>query len=180
MTKIDTRKVLFTLSGIALITLISLFIQNYVHAAPKEGKKFGSWTVACEKEANGKKNCFLSQTLTTQTEENKNPQHFATFKVGYLKSSKDLQMIQILPFGINLQSGSSLIISGDKLVSPGVFTTCQSFGCIAVAQLKAKDFSEIIKSKEVYVGVLSLEGKQLNIKLDTKGLKEGVDALKAK
>lgn len=180
MTKIDTRKVLFTLSGIAIITLISLFIQNYVHAAPKEGKKYGSWIVTCEKDADGKKNCFLSQTLTSQSEEGKKPQHFATFKVGYIKGSKDLQMIQILPFGISLQSGSSLVLSEDKLVSPGVFTTCQTFGCIAVASIKSKDLKEIIDAKDVFVGVMTLEGKQLNIKIDTKGFKEGVEALKAK
>lgn len=181
MTKIDTKKILFTLSGIALITLLSLFIQNYVHAAPKEGKKYGSWIVTCEKDAKNKKNCFLTQTLTTGGDkEGKNSQHFASFKVGYLPGSKDLQMIQILPFGISLQAGSTLVLTGDKLVSPGVFTTCQSFGCIAVAKIVPKDLTEIVKAKEAYLGIMSIEGKQLNIKIDTKGLKEGVEALKAK
>lgn len=181
MTKMDTKKILFTLSGIALITILSLFIQNYVYAAPKEGKKFGSWTVTCEKDAKNKKTCFLSQTLTTSgTEDGKNAQHFATFKVGYVQGSKDLQMWQILPFGISLQSGTSIALSDDKMLSPGIFTHCMNFGCIAISKIVAKDFSEIVKAKEAYVAVLSIEGKRLNIALDTKGLKEGVEALKAK
>lgn len=181
MINLDTKKILFTLSGIALVTLLSLFIQNYVHAAPKEGKKFGSWIVTCEKGEKNKKTCFLTQSLSTPAgEDGKSQQHFATFKIGYVSGSKDLQMIQILPFGLSLQSGSSVILSSDKLVSPGIFTTCQPFGCIAIAKITDKDLSEITKSEEFFVGVMAAEGKQVNIKLDPKGLKEGVAALKAK
>lgn len=181
MTKLDTRKIFFTLSGIALITLLSLFIQNYVHAAPKEGKKFGAWTVTCDKGAGKKKSCYLSQAVSQVTgEDKKSVQTIATFNAGYFGGSKDLQMVQILPFGINLQSGSSIILSGDKLISPGIFTTCQNFGCIAVAKIASKDLDAISKAKDVFVGILSAEGNQLNIQLDSNGLKEGVAALKDK
>ncbi|MGV2433351.1 MAG UNVERIFIED_CONTAM: invasion associated locus B family protein [Rickettsiaceae bacterium] len=44
-------------------------------------------------------------------------------------------MLQILPFGVNLQAGTSIIISKDKMISPGKFTTCQANGCFAVANL---------------------------------------------
>jgi len=179
MPRFDTKRIIFILSGIGLITLLSLFVQNYAHAA-KEGKKYGNWVVTCEKGKN-QKNCFLTQSLTSAAEDGKGaPQHFATFRIGYVNNSKDLQMIQVLPFGINLQSGSSIILSKDKLLAPGIFTTCQNFGCIAVAKISKKDLQAITKAKEAYVGVLSLDGRQINIKFDTKGLKEGVAALAGK
>jgi invasion protein IalB len=180
MTKIDTRKILFTLSGIALITLLSLFIQNYVHASPKEGEKFGSWVVACEKGEKNKKICFLSQSVVRAAgEDQKSVQTIATFNLGYFGGSKELQMIEILPFGVNLQSGSTIILPENKLIAPGIFTTCQNFGCIAVAKISNKDLDEIASAKEAFVGILSAEGKQINIKIEPKGLKEGVAALKA-
>lgn len=176
MDKLDTRKILFSLSGIALVTLLSLFIQNYVHAFPKEGKKFGDWVVACEKDTKNKKTCFLVQTMTTNIGDNKN-QHFATFRLGSTPKSADLIFTQILPFGTSLRHGTSIILSGEKMVSPGVFTTCQNFGCIAMSKITKKDFNEIVKAKEAFLGVMSIEGKQLNINLSTKGLKDGVEAL---
>jgi invasion protein IalB len=180
MVKVDTKKLLFTLSCLAIITLIVLFARTYnAHASMKEGEKFGDWVVGCEKGEKGKQICFLSQILTSQNEKDeKNPQHVATFRIGYFAKSKELKMLQILPFGISLQAGTSIILGKDKLISPGKFTTCQAFGCLAVADLTKQDLESILGATEAYVGVMSLEGKQININLSTNGLKEGLEALK--
>ncbi len=180
MVKLDTKKLLFTLSGIALVTLIVLFGRTYnVHANMKEGEKFGDWFVGCEKGEKNKQVCFLTQVLTSKNEKDeKNPQHIATFRIGYMGKTKDIKMLQILPFGINLQTGTSIILGKDMLIAPGKFTTCQAFGCIAVADLTKQDIDAMVGSTEAYVGVITIEGKQININLSPKGLKEGLAALK--
>lgn len=185
MVNINTKKVLFTLSGLALILLIVMFARTYdVHAAIKAGQTFGDWSVVCEKE--GDKNvCFLSQVLTSQQEdtskdkkEKPQVQRVAEFRVGYFGSSKELKMIQILPFGTNLQIGTSIILEKDKLLSPGKFTTCQPFGCMAVADL-TNTINTLISTKEAcFVGIMTIDGKQINIPLSIKGLKEGIASLK--
>lgn len=186
MVKINTKKALFTLSGLAIIAIIVMFGRTYdVNAAIKAGQTFGDWSVACEKE--GKKDvCFLQQVLTSKEEakdskDKKNEpkiQRVAEFRIGYFGGSKELKMIQILPFGTSLQAGTSVILSKDKLIAPGKFTTCQPFGCLAVADL-TDDIETLSNTKEdVFIGIITVEGKQVNIPLSTKGLKEGVDSLK--
>ncbi len=179
MIRLNTKKILFTLSGLAMIALIVMFGRTYsVHAAVKEGEAFGDWTIGCEKEGK-KQSCFLSQVLTSKDpKDEKKQQVVATFRVGYFAKSKDLKMLQILPFGVSLQSGTSIILSKDKLIAPGKFTTCQQFGCIAIADMTKDDLELFAKSSETFVGMISSEGKQINIPISTKGLTEGLAALK--
>lgn len=196
MVKVNTKKALFTLSGLAMIAIIVMFGRAYnVDAAVKAGQTFGDWSVACEKEpkkdGEGEKDvCFLSQLLTSQAEEPKDKkdkkdkkekpqiQRVAEFRIGYFGGSKELKMIQILPFGTNLQAGTSIILSKDKLVSPGKFTTCQPFGCLAVADLTDTIDSLAAATENTFVGVITIDGKQMNIPISTKGLKEGIASLK--
>jgi invasion protein IalB len=174
MTKFSTSKALFAITGAALIVLLVVFGRSqYVEASVKEGEKFDDWIVACEKDTNKKQLCFLSQVLSSK-EDTKHK--VAEFRIGYF-GGKDLKMIQILPFGVNLQAGTS-IISGKELLAPGKFTTCQSFGCIAVADLSKGDIENILLNAENSVGIISSDAKQTNILMSNKGLKEGLEALK--
>lgn len=197
MFKISIKKTVFTLSGLAVIALIVMFGRTYeVSAEVKAGQTFGDWAVICEKE--GKKDvCFLSQVLTSKEEaKDKNKkseatvQRVAEFRVGSFVGPKDdskdnsgvasdLKMIQVLPFGTSLQSGTSIILSKDKTtIAPAKFTTCQPFGCIAVVDLKG-DINKLLTAEgDIFVGIMTIEGKQINIPLSTKGLKEGLVALK--
>ena len=175
MTKNCTvRKILFVLSGIGLATVLALLGKTYyAEAKVKEGQKFDDWGVACAKE-NDKNVCFLSQVLTSKED---TKQRIAEFRIGYF-DGKTLKMIQILPFGVNLQSGTS-IISDTKLIAPGKFTTCQQFGCIAVVDdFTQEAIDQILSAEKNSVGIISAEGKQINVELSNKGLKEGLEALK--
>jgi invasion protein IalB len=78
---------------------------------------------------------------------------------------------------VNLQSGTS-IISGDKLLAPSNYTTCQAFGCIAIAALSQDVVDQILANEKNAVGIISIEGKQININMSNKGLKEGIEAIK--
>ena len=189
MVKINTKKALLTLSGLALIALIVMFGRTYnVDAAIKAGQTFGDWSIACEKE-DKKDVCFLSQVLTSQVDDKDKKdkkdskdkpqiQRVAEFRIGYFAGSKELKMIQVLPFGTSLQAGTSIILDKDKLIAPGKFTTCQPFGCLAVADL-TDVIDTLTDTKEAtFVGIITIDGKQMNIPLSTKGLKEGLEALK--
>jgi len=174
MTTFLSRKALFAITGAALLVLLVVVGRSsYVQAALKEGQKFDDWVVACEKDAKKKQVCFLSQVLSSAEDPK---QKVAEFRIARF-DGKDIKMIQILPFGVNLQSGTS-IISGKDLLSPGKFTTCQPFGCIAVADLTQGDLENIMTNETNAVGVIGADGKQTNIILSNKGLKEGLEALK--
>ena len=177
---INTKKVLFTLSGLAMITILVLFGRSYnAQAAVKEGEVFGDWIVRCEKDDKKKSTCFLMQELVSKDPKDETKkERVAIFRIGYFPGSKDLKFLQILPFGTSVQVGTSVIIGKDKLVAAGKFTTCQPFGCIAVADLKKEDLDAILGATETFLGFMSVEGKQINLKLSTNGLKDGIAALK--
>ena len=177
ISKLGPSRILYTLSGLAMIFLFSLFIENYVHASPKEGKKFGDWVVVCDKTDKKQKICFLSLTLSSSSKDSKESQFVANFKLGYFGKENNLQMVQVLPFGINLPSGTT-IASNKKAIAQGMFTTCQAFGCIAVTSLKDSDIAALEKDKNAFIGVFSSDGKQINFPLATQGMKEGLAALK--
>ena len=189
MVKVNTKKALFTLSGLAMIAIIVMFGRTYnVDAAVKAGQTFGDWSVACEKE-DKKDVCFLSQLLTSQAEDKNSKdkkdskekpqiQRVAEFRIGYYGGSKELKMIQILPFGTNLQAGTSIILDKDKLIAPGKYTTCQPVGCFAVADLTDVIDTLTSATEATFVGIITIDGKQVNIPLSTKGLKEGIASLK--
>lgn len=175
MTNVSLRKMLFGLTGAAAIFLFVLISQSpAVYAALKEGQKFDDWAVACELDANKKQSCFLAQTLNSK--EGEATQQIAQFRIGYF-NTKSLKMVQLLPFGVALQPGTS-IISGEKVIAPGKFTTCQPQGCIALLELSINDLDAITTNAQNFVGVISIEGKQMNIPISNKGLKEGIASMK--
>lgn len=175
MTNNNIRRALYLFSGVVLTAILVLFGKSYyVEAAVKDGQKFDDWVVACSKE--GKKQvCYLSQVLVAK---DKQEQRIAEFRIGYF-GTKDLKMVQILPFGVNVQVGTS-IISDKKLIAPGKFTTCQTFGCIAVADLTKESIDQILNSPTNFVAIIPVEGEQMNIAIASKGLKEGLEALASK
>lgn len=214
MTKCNTKKAIFILSGIAAIVLIVMFGRSYnsnksaEHAAnastegytgtAKAGERFGDWSVVCEKEptqdgAAQRDVCFLHQTLTSQPspdassdkkdkkdkKEQAPVQRIAAFKIGYFGGSKELKMLQLLPFGINLEAGTSIIISKDQEVSPGKFATCEPSGCLAIADLTDSIDKLTAEVDPIFIKITTMGGKQvIKIPFSIKGLKEGVAALK--
>ena len=86
-------------------------------------------------------------------------------------------MTQILPLGPNLLLGTS-IISSEKLIAPGKYTTCTAGGCYALAEISNQDLDTILSSSNNVLGFISAEGKQINLPISTKGLKEGLISLK--
>ena len=170
------KKTLFIIAGLSVIGASFFFSKsNIVEAAIKDGEKFGDWNVSCVKNNNKKQLCFLAQQVTT-TKDDK-AQIVAAYQIGYFGKDKKLNMTQILPLGLNLLLGTS-IISSEKLIAPGKFTTCIASGCFALAEISNQDLETLLSSTNNAIGFINAEGKQINLPISTKGLKEGLAALK--
>jgi invasion protein IalB len=170
-------KLIFILSGLVIIGIGFFFGKEHiVQAALKEGQKFDDWTVTCTKDEKKKQTCLLTQQIPVTTKDDKT-QIIAVYQIGYFGKDKTLKMIQIVPLGINLQTGTS-IISGDKLIAPGKFVVCTAMGCQALADISDDDLNIILSNTQNFLGLMGSDGKQANISISNKGLKEGLEALK--
>lgn len=174
------KKSLFVTAGLAVMGL-GLFLGNpsRVDAAVKEGQKFSDWVVNCTTDAEKKQVCFLSQAINSTNKDGKQ-QVLAVYQIGYLGSGKarSLKMIQIVPTDVSVAPGTS-IISSQKLIAPGKYVTCTKDSCQAVAEISDKDLKDILsKDANPIVGIMNSAGQQVNFPLSTKGLEEGLKALK--
>lgn len=183
------RKILFVILALAITFGAFYFAKpNVVEASKKNGKAFGSWTVSCstpqvaedaseedKKAAEEATFCMLTHTVLAGEEDKKQP--VAAFQFGYYGENKELRMVQILPLGVSIPAGTS-IVSGDKLIARGVYSTCLNSGCQAIAPISDEDLKTIIENEKNAVAILGLDGNQINIEFDSKGLDKGLQFLK--
>ncbi|MCC8398579.1 MAG: invasion associated locus B family protein [Rickettsia endosymbiont of Labidopullus appendiculatus] len=174
------KRSLFVTVGLAVIGL-GLFLGNpsRVDAAVKEGQKFLDWAVNCTTAADKKQVCFLSQTINSTKDDKQ--QVLAIYQVGYFGSGKTkiLKMIQIIPPNVSIDPGTTLIISSKKLIAPGKYVNCTKDSCQALADISDNDLKTILSSNDnPSVGFMNSVGQQINLPFSTKGLEEGLKALK--
>lgn len=177
---INVKKAAFVVIGLAVVSAAFLFSRSHnVQAAKKEGTKFDDWVVSCTpKEANegsGEQTCLLTQQIST--EKDKKQEILAIYQIGYFGKEKTLKMVQVLPLGISLEAGTS-IVSSKNFIAAGKFTTCTQAGCHAVANISDEDLKTILNNKENAVAFMSTEGKQINFPFSAKGLQSGLNYLK--
>jgi invasion protein IalB len=173
------KRSLFVTVGLAVIGL-GLFLgsPSRVDAAVKEGQKFLDWAVNCTTAADKKQVCFLSQTINSTKDDKQ--QVLAIYQMGYFGSGKtrSLKMIQIIPTDVSIAPGT-LIISSKKLIAPGKYVNCTKDSCQALADISDNDLKTILSSNDnPSVGFMSSVGQQINLPFSTKGLEEGLKALK--
>ena len=162
--------VLFSVAAGVLIFKIPSSI-----AANKSGTTHGDWKVACEKNTTTKKDvCFIQQSLSVTQDDKQVP--LATYQFMY-GEDKNLKLLEVLPQGILLQPGTSIIV-GEKVLGNAKFTVCQNNTCLAVADVSKKDLDTILSGADVSIGMFNSEGKQTNLILSTKGLKEALNDIK--
>ena len=171
----QVNKILFILLGIGIIIGGVFLSKSHTIAGVKEGQKFEDWTVNCFKDDKDKKTCHLVQSLTAN-KDNKSA-IVAAYQIGYYGDKKELKIIEVLPLGINVTSGTSLISSG-KLVVPGKFTVCSTVGCNAVGSISEENLNELYSSQENLIGYINQDGQQVNLPFSVNGLKEGLKAIK--
>jgi invasion protein IalB len=149
--------------------------QTTIQSVNSDGKVFGDWRISCTKAENDKKEtCIAAQTISIKQEKEDVP--VATYQFFY-NDKKELKFVQILPQGLLLQPGTKTI-AGEKMIASGKFTVCQNGGCVAVSDVTESEIQTIISSDKVAVGFLGADGKQVNLNLSPKGLKEAISSIK--
>ena len=175
----NTKKAIFIIIGLAIITTAFFFSKSsVVHAAKKEGTKFDDWVVTCTPKNGDDKTpqtCFLTQQINVGKDDKR--QVLALYQVGYFGDNKELKIIQTLPLGVSVEAGTSIISSGN-MVAQGKYTTCTQAGCQALANISDDELKKIISNDENSVAFMNVEGKQINIPLSNKGLKKGLAFLR--
>ena len=188
--KVNLTRTVFIIIGLLIITAIFVTAKLGIASTEKEnGKKFDKWSVVCQENLNQKlqesqkdKNsqkakqvCFLQQVLNI-TKDNKN-QTQAVFNFVYKEDKKNIKMIQILPLGFNLQSGTG-ILSGEEIIIPGAYTFCLQSGCRAVAEISEENLATIFLNKNNAVISVNSENKKIKFPFYINGLKEGLNYIK--
>lgn len=148
---------------------------------------FRDWVKSCAKDNNGAEVCYLSQKVMAQKDQKGKKADdkkaatqvdtIAVYQIGYIGAEKKLRMVQILPLGVNLPSGTS-IVSNKKLMAPGKYSVCINTGCQAIAEISETEIAEILAASDNRVAFMNAEGKQIDLPISVNGLKEGLEAIK--
>lgn len=173
------KKGIFVIVGMAVIVgAFFLSKSSIVQATKKEGKQFDDWQVSCtpkDENSDAPQICFLTQQVMIGEEDKQ--QLLAVYQIGYFGENKDLKMIQILPLGISVEAGTS-IVSSKNMVALGRYTTCTQAGCQAIANISEEELKKILATSENSVAFMNVEGKLINIPLSNKGLEKGLAFLR--
>ncbi|NRB10717.1 MAG: invasion associated locus B family protein [Rickettsiaceae bacterium] len=184
--KLSIKQVVFVLTGLIIISATFFFYKsNYAVAAKKSGKKFGDWTVVCAaqlKDSEESQQCFLMQYFFQKIKDENNKEqnvHYATYQIGYNQDGA-IVMIQVLPQGLAIEAGTSIVSSKD-LIATGVFTTCDNNKCQARAIISEEDLKKIVANKQAGVAIMDFAtGTQQVIPMHTDGLEKGLKYLQKK
>lgn len=173
---IATKRTLTLFVFLFLLTSLLVFSFFKADAAIKDGQQFGDWAASCKENKDKKSTCHFFQSLEAKDESKRK---IASFKIGYF-GSDSLKIVEILPFGTNLQSGTAIISDdqNERLLAKGQFVTCHEYGCVAHAELSEEDLNIILNAQTNYVRIMSMEGKLINIPISNKGLAEAIQSLK--
>ena len=182
------RKILFVVLALSITFSAFYFAKpNVVQASKKDGEKFADWVVSCsspelkddasdeqKKAAQDATICVLSHNVMVGEGDQK--QTIASLQFGYYGENKELKMVQVLPLGVSIPAGSS-IISGEKMIAKGAYITCLNSGCQAVASVSDEDLKTILENENNFVAILGVGGNQINIPFSSKGLDKGLKFL---
>ena len=180
---INIKHTLFIVLGLLIVTVVFIALKlNTATAAKtstkKDGKKFNDWVVQCAPKDEKKKTseyCLLTQQVNITQENEQKP--LALFQLGYFGPEKELKMVQTLPLGVRLGTGTA-IISSKKLIAPGAYTVCTQTGCQAIAPISDTDLKTLISTKEAAIAFMNSEGQQLTLPVSVTGMEKGLQYIK--
>lgn len=138
----------------------------------KEWKEaFDDWIFACTQNADGKKSCAISQTLSnTQTR-----QLIGAFSIGKDNTGKLLANLQT-PLGFAVNEGIQLTI-GSQPAIPVPVRTCMANGCLGIVELDQNAVGQLQKAAELAITLKSLQGTPVVVKFSAKGLAKALQQL---
>lgn len=156
----------------ALLTLIASSLPHIAFADAKVGDRFGDWVFECAALAEGKTNCALSQTISSQ----KDNRRIVKFTLARNRQTNAVTLTALLPLGIHLPSGVSGVIDQGK---PFHFAlqTCIQQGCIATYAVDAGFLKSVQAGQKLSLDFSVNGGKQpVSINGSLNGLADGLKA----
>lgn len=167
--------------GIGLLIATALFTfakLNHASATKVDGTMFQDWKVTCkpaDEKAKTPETCLINQQVNSTVDGKQQP--VALYQFGYFGPKKELQFIQLLPLGVRLDAGTS-IVSSKKLIAPSKYITCTATGCEAAAPISDADLKTLLSNTENAVAFMGIDGQVSNLLLSTKGLSEALHYIK--
>ena len=140
-----------------------------VHAAVKDGQKFGDWTVSCAKERPTA--CSLVQRQAVQ-----GGARLFQLTIGKVGSKGEMGASAVVPLGLHIPAGVVLVLDGAQ--TPMTLMRCVEAGCLAVLQFDAKIQAAIGKANDIQLAMIDDFSRQtVLMKVGVAGLADGLKAL---
>lgn len=158
---------------------IALALSGPAVAAPKDGEKFDSWAIKCEKPDEKQKAqgavevCYAFQNVITK----EGSQRVLNIAVGHAPKVTDPVALITLPLGIALPPGAALIVDEDKPIRFPI-ERCEPGGCRAGLKLEKELLGKLTGAKKVQVSFSDAAHRPVAIPLSMKGFEAALQSLK--
>lgn len=162
--------------ALGLLSPVATAVAETVPARLENGARFGAWRVACEAVAVGETLCSLSQHLVRSDGD--------AFLAGLVALwDADLEsrhLIATVPVGVHFPSGLALHLAAGGERLEFAWQVCSTTLCEARLTLGSEDAGRISAAAEPLLAYRPAPGAEpLVFRIETEGLAEGLDTLKA-
>ncbi len=150
-------------------------ISQIAPATAQETTAFGNWQVNCAASQEGAaKACSAGQAVVTADKKE------LLFGWQWAFNAKNA-LVATLRTRPGLQQDKGILIQfKPKEPSVILFRECNAEFCETAFQVTRDQLADVLGASDIKLAIFPVEGKPISIKLPTKGLKEALQALKAK
>ena len=146
------RLFLFVITVVATLGANCVRAQQLPHGASSISETYNEWTVSCRL-VDGLKQCLLAHTQAS----NQTGQRIFGIELRTPKDGKTEGTI-LMPFGLKLDSGTTLKLDDKDLGQALRFSTCVPRGCLVPVSLPTGATDAMKKAKKLTVASLNLNG----------------------
>lgn len=128
---------------------------------------YQDWDLSCQVK-DGQTACSVSQ----QAYDGKTQQRF--FSLKFQPQGDQTHGVALLPFGLDLNRGLTVVMDGLPVGDIYSFTTCMPEGCIVPLDLDDGQLSGLEKSQHASLSFMTLSGQVMKFPLSTAGLEKAL------
>ncbi len=166
--------------GVALLVglLLGWMLRGVTTYNSKAGmaQTFDDWRLACPAAATKDVSCEMSSDVVDTS--NGTPTSLARVTITVDNAKKKPILGFTVPLGVALEPGLGLLVDKDPAkVYP--YRTCNSVGCIAVADFDDKLANTLDNADTVKIALASLDGQQQQVTVSLKGYHQARSAYKS-
>ncbi|GBQ06674.1 invasion associated locus B family protein [Saccharibacter floricola] len=129
---------------------------------------YQDWSLSCHVKDN-QTDCSVTQ----QAYDSKTQQRF--FSIKFRPQGDQTHGVALLPFGLDLNHGLTVVTDGLPVGDIYSFTTCLPEGCIVPLDLDEGQFSALEKSQHASLSFMTLSGHVMKLPLSSAGLEKALE-----